>query len=367
MLFSFKKYFLLPVLFFLLQSDLFAESDSLNNTLIRVTPGYGVIIRHREAMGNLMRHVSSFKIEYGKQTFGRELWEQLYRYPEYGVGYYFANLNDPKILGYVNAVYGYINSPFVSTNRFLLNYQFAIGVSYLNKHFDYRDNYTNLAIGSHWNAYFNLSINASYRLSKKIELTAAIAGCHYSNGAFKQPNLGINVVSFDLGVKYFLNEIVTEKKMQEVPVFIKKNDFSVLMALGTKSIPPIRGPNYFMATTSFYFSRQINHKRKIGIGTDFFYDETLYTELDNSKTVPFKDILRNGIYISHEFLIKKLSVAIQLGAYTYYHVEPFFPIYTRLALRYDILPQIFANVSLKAHMGVADFIEWGVGYRFSGK
>lgn len=367
MFFSIKKYLFFLVLLLLLYSNLFAEGDSLKNTLIRVTPGYGVIIRHREAMGNLMRHVGSLKVEYGKQTYGQEMWEQLYRYPEYGVGYYFADLNDPIILGYVNSVYAYLNSPFIKTNKFLFNYQFAIGFSYLNKYFDYRENYTNLAIGSHFNAYFNLSLNASYRLSKKIELTAALAGCHYSNGAFKQPNLGINVVSFDLGVKYFLHEIISDKKLFENPAYIKNNEFSVIMALGAKSVPPIRGPNYFMTTISFYFSRQINHKRKIGIGTDIFYDETLYNEFDINKTVHFTDVLRNGVYVSHEFLMKKLSIAIQLGAYTYTSVKPFFPLYTRLALRYDFLPRMFANISLKAHMGVADFIEWGVGYRFSGK
>ncbi|MBI5217572.1 MAG: acyloxyacyl hydrolase [Bacteroidia bacterium] len=348
---------------FLLQTEVFAINDSLTNVFLKFKPGFGAIVRHRESMGNLVRHVGSFQFEVGRQTYGKEPWEQMYHYPEYGLGYYFADLNDPKLLGYVHASYAYLNSPFFRNDKFSMNYHLAIGLSYVTRCWDYRNNYENLAIGTHLNVYFNVNLNASLRVSKKIELTAGIGGCHYSNGAVAQPNLGLNVIDFDIGFKYFLNDCKAEKVVQEIPAFNKKNEFSITLSAGTKGIER-RGTNYLLSTASLYFARQLNQKRKVGFGTDIFYDETLYTEFPDSIHMPFSKVIRNGIFISHEFLIKKFSIVTQLGCYTYYKVEPFFPVYTRLALKYDITPSIFANIGLKAHMGVADFIEWGVGYRF---
>ncbi|HBX52848.1 MAG: hypothetical protein A2275_05935 [Bacteroidetes bacterium RIFOXYA12_FULL_35_11] len=351
------------ILFLFISISSIAGRDSIPNFFIKGKFGYGALIRHRESMGNLMRHVGSMQIELGRQTNGIDLWEQLYRYPEYGAGYYFANLGDPKLLGQVHALYAYLNSPFYRTKKFSLNYHFAIGASYITRKWDYKENYMNLAIGTHLNVYFNVHLNAAYRINKKIEIIGGIGACHYSNGAIAQPNLGINVANADIGLRYYFNEYEEEFNKLEIPSCIKKNEFTVLYAVGTKSIPPPRGSNFFMSSLSLCFSRQINHKRKIGGGTDIFYDETVYEE-SSKEEVRFKNALRNGIYVSHEFLIKKFSIGANLGIYTWYTEEPFFPLYTRLYFRYNVSKNFFTNISLKAHLGVADYIEWGLGYRF---
>lgn len=345
----------------------FPANDSLKNVFVKIKPGMGVIIRHRESMGNLIGHVPSMQIEVGRQTYGKDVWEQLYRYPEYGVGYYFADLGNPKLLGYVNAAYIYLNAPFFRKPDFSFNYHLAIGISYLSKKWDSQTNYENLAIGSHVNVYFNIDFNTSFKLSKKLELTTGLGACHYSNGAIKQPNLGLNVVNINAGLKYYFNEVKPDKIVQGISSEPKKNDFSVIVAGGIKTVPPLMGPYYFMSTISFYFARQTSYKHKFGFGTDMFYDASLYDEPSDSSKVYFEQVIRNGIFVSHEYLIKKIAIVIQLGAYTYTRFSPRFPLYTRLALRYNATPHLFANISLKAHLGVADFIEWGVGYRFSKK
>src|SRR3989339_1191393 len=238
------------ILFLFISISSIAGRDSIPNFFIKGKFGYGALIRHRESMGNLMRHVGSMQIELGRQTNGIDLWEQLYRYPEYGAGYYFANLGDPKLLGQVHALYAYLNSPFYRTKKFSLNYHFAIGASYITRKWDYKENYMNLAIGTHLNVYFNVHLNAAYRINKKIEIIGGIGACHYSNGAIAQPNLGINVANADIGLRYYFNEYEEEFNKLEIPSCIKKNEFTVLYAVGTKSIPPPRGSNFFMSSLS---------------------------------------------------------------------------------------------------------------------
>jgi hypothetical protein len=46
---------------------------------------------------------------------------------------------------------------------------------------------------------------------------------HSSNGAYQLPNLGINLLTTSFNVKYQLNKISVEKKVNEVAKGFKKN------------------------------------------------------------------------------------------------------------------------------------------------
>ena len=41
--------------------------------------------------------------------------------------------------------------------------------------------------------------------------------------------------------------------------------------------------------------------------------------------------------------------------------------YTRASLQYALTNHIFLSLGLKTHLQKAEFIEWGLGYRFSAK
>jgi len=41
--------------------------------------------------------------------------------------------------------------------------------------------------------------------------------------------------------------------------------------------------------------------------------------------------------------------------------------YTRASLQYAFTNHLFLSIGLKTHLQKAEFIEWGIGYRFSAK
>jgi hypothetical protein len=59
-----------------------------------------------------------------------------------------------------------------------------------------------------------------------------------------------------------------------------------------------------------------------------------------------------------------LVLGINLGTYLHAKYTEDGKIYQRIALRYIISKNIFTNISLKTSKGVADFVEWGIGYQF---
>jgi len=355
-------------LLFLLISFFSAGQNDTNpagNTFTEVNSGYGFILAHRKSMKYLLHHVPSVDIKIGKSTAGKELWEQLYKYPEYGIGGYWANLGDPDLLGSVFATYAYMNYPIIRNQKFRFSYMYGAGMSYVSRCFDVQDNYTNIAIGSKINIIFNIKFNTSINLTERLALTNNFGMTHYSNGAWAKPNLGINVCDMYVGLRYYTDKKNTDGIIKhDIPEFKRINNIVVFYYSGIKAIDPPAGPRYIFSTISVNLNRELNHKRTIGCGTDFFYDESLYTEFADTSDTKFIHVIRNGIFLSHEYKIKRLSLLTQLGAYTYTKVTPVFILYTRTGFRYNITKRIIANLSLKAHFAIAEYVEWGIGYRF---
>jgi hypothetical protein len=326
---------------------------------------YGFIMQHRESIGYIIKdHIPAFEINISKQTNGKNYWEQLFRYPEIGIGYSYADLGDPDIMGCSNSVYGFMNSSIIKRQNWSFNYQIASGLSYLNKIFDTKENYYNTAIGSHFNIYFNTGFNIKARLSKKLELINTIGLTHYSNGSSNKPNLGFNIVSYNLGLKYNLYDDDIDYIKNEVKELSKKNEYTIFYAAGVKEYSLFSDKKEFASSISIDYNRIINHKRKIGIGTDIFYSKAIIKLLEakDGNTHKQSDAIQNGVHFSFSTIVGKLTTTIQLGVYTHSTYKEDGYVYNRFGFQYKLTENIFANISLKTHIAVADFIEFGVGY-----
>lgn len=141
----------------------------------------------------------------------------------------------------------------------------------------------------------------------------------------------------------------------------------------------------------------------MGLGIDAFYDgvydgTSLYKKV-YIKTNELKNKVRIGISWQHELLFSRLSAGFDFGLYLYDPLKNLSPVnintgeliylnqkkpliysynidkngvqsgedgwfYTRAKLKYTISQHIFASIGLKTHLQKAEFIEWGLGYRF---
>ncbi len=328
---------------------------------------YGFVTPHHKAIQYVVKKpISGFDITFSKPTYGKNIWEKLYRYPRYGVGYFRVSLGNNEILGYGNALYGFLNIPFHKTQRFSVNYQLSFGLGYLNKVFNVNSDPLDVAISAHVNAFARFSADVKYRVYKNIELQGGINMQHFSNGKLKSPNLGINSVTTSLGLSYIFNN--TEKEINPAPPapVIKNHYYYLVYSAGLKTYDDFHNKYYFASSLSFHYDRVLNTKYSLGLGSDLFYNGAIKPAFIEKKgreaSVP--DLFRAGIHAGGSVTYNRLSMILQVGYYVYARYTYITRVYNRVGLRYRLNDHLLLNFTLKSHLAIADFFEWGVGYRW---
>ena len=357
---KFLKYIITGIsAFAIYENILFAQNPDNRNFFIESKFQYGFLWQHRPSLAEIIGgNIKVFDISFGKQTYGQKIWDQLYRYPTIGLGYTYVDFGNPEEIGHANAFLGYFDIPFIRSKKQLFGYRLSGGLAYLNK--------GNIAIGTHLNLYFDASLVYRWYFAKHWELINAFGATHFSNGAIKMPNLGLNLFSYRLGFRYHFQYPEKEFIKLDLPDIDKRNSISIFGAIGTKEKRPDGNIPYSVASFSLDYLRILSLKHKIGLGFDTFYDESLFELMNPDSTLNLStaDIMRYGIHAAFEARIYKLMLAIHIGTYIHANYKDDGSIYQRVALRYILTKNIYANVSLKTSKGVADYVEWGIGYRF---
>lgn len=364
-----NKHFLLFISL-LVCASLFAQEKSEKDIYITtVRFHYGVIIPHHKSISYLVNdQISAIELNFGYIPSNEKNWAKLYKQPEIGIGLYQGSLGNDKVFGNVTAIFPYINFPLRRGKKWELNTQFGIGLGFTNKHFDPVDNYTNIALGTKYNAFFKVLAQGSYSITPKWSINSGIGFNHLSNGSFSSPNKGLNLLTGNIGLTYFWNGNREKKPIPVSGLKDLENEFLIIWSHGIKQSSEIDHHKYYATSLSGSYSIGINAKQRIGFGVDLFYDEASNRGKWNlDPKTDFDDRFSQGLFVSHDLVIKKLSIIVQIGAYTISKTKPVKPVYTRLGLRYQLNEHFLANLSLKAHLGQADFIEWGVGYKIPKK
>jgi len=84
---------------------------------------------------------------------------------------------------------------------------------------------------------------------------------------------------------------------------------------------------------------------------------------DSSLNLQTSDIMRYGMHLAFEAEFGKLLLAVHLGTYIHAKYIEDGAIYQRVAIRYMVSKNLHANISLKTSSGIAEFTEFGLGYR----
>jgi hypothetical protein len=357
------------LLLFILVTSLAGEAQTFKRPVsIGTSIHSGMSLPFYDALNYLNKDdVYALDISVSLPAYGRDFWEKLYSYPWSGFGGSYWSLGNDEVLGKAYAIYAFINIPvFRQTNRFSINYQGSVGGAYLTKKFDVYTNHLNRAIGSHINLYIRLGINSRIRLYKNCDLDIGLGITHFSNGKTKSPNYGINAGTLSLGLNYLFNNMNVIKE-PEIPVLQKKYIHSVIYSAGVKVYDNLYGKRYFISSLSYNLEYQLSHKRKIGLGADFFYDGSIREALANENGTPdkkFSDLLRFGLHASYAIRYKQVVMGFQPGYYIYSKYTDLTLLYSRIFLQYLLTDHMISTVAIKSHFAKADYIEWGIGYRW---
>ena len=317
-----------------------------------------------------------------KQTNGDQFWEKNYGFPTYGIGVYSASFIDNKGFGTPVALYGVFKAPFKRWNKLSLNYEAAIGFTFNWDPFNPTEKNYNISLGASESVFIDLGANLNYELNPHFDLGFGYSFTHFSNGALKSPNFGLNTFSPKITLEYRINRFHPNVIKQPFPPFIKNTSVDFSIFGGAKNvlykgndvdtIKKYNGVYYPVYGFTTVLNRQVNYKSKLGIGMCLSYDGSYNSSIYVANGEPEPRVgfqgskLSLSVFPSYELVISKMSVIIQPGFYILRkhstNKEP--SNYQRLGLHYHLSPHLFAGINLRAYnYHVSDFIEWTLGYQ----
>jgi len=387
------------------------HAQTEKNIALKANFIYGNILKHTTHLTNLVKGSvvgGEFDIEW--QTMGEENWHQYFNFPQIGVGVVGLDLGNPEMLGQLAAVYPYLNFKLLDLKFMQLNLKGGAGMSFLNKTFNNTAtdlnnlNTGNAAIGSVVNVYFAGGGSVEFPFGKAWSAYGAFNWNHASNGSFYQPNSGINMLNASVGIRYNPVWMMNYKpEIKGIPYMPQKFTLEVIASGGVREL--YYRDNKMFPTGSLVVSlfRQIGNNLRLGLAVDNFYDG-VYGSVFIARNNPLnttkygftyitEDKLANkfrvGVSLQPELVFGKITAGIHFGMYLYNPIKNLEPyseasvttlnkpliysynieeesgwFYTRASLKYAFSKHLFASLGLKTHLQKAEFIEWGMGYRF---
>ncbi len=299
------------------------------------------------------------------QTTGAKAWHQEYQYPRFGFSFLWFDYNNP-VIGQSFAISPYFSKPFHRSEKQELHLRFGSGFAFFTQRFDADSNPQNVVISNKLNAVMQARLDYDYKVTPHLSLTAALGFNHYSNGANRKPNLGLNLPTLSIGANFHSQPAFEAVQVERAP-FSPQYFLDISGSIGTKRLDPDDLDKFLANSVSLLAGKKLTRKSNVVAGFEGFYDRSIYkmqrndAKLDPEEVWP--DVKRVGIVGGHELVLGKLMLETHVGLYLYrpYKTGTFY--YQRLGLKYLVTDYVFSAIDLKVHAGSADVIEFRVGTR----
>ena len=333
--------------------------------------------QYHSALGRYSRHTPSYEFSLHRNTYGEHRWEVLHNYPSIGLTFYYSGFGNDSIsseLGKVFALYPFINFPITPGESSKLTFKLGVGLSFLTNKFHPTENYHNYAIGSHVNAAVNLSFEYRQRIVERLHWVTSAGLTHFSNGATRTPNMGINILSVATGLSWYLAppKDHIDKRLRPKNYLFEfdgKRHFvtDYQYTMGFKDMSQQYGTHqyFFVHDLAANFMFQISERDRLGLGVELVYDNS------DKITKPDWDLyLKPGLLASYEMLFNNASFMFNIGLRNNVPLNSStfgMLLYQKVAARYYFNDNLFATIAFTTYDIKADFISIGIGYHIQHK
>jgi hypothetical protein len=310
--------------------------------------------------------VQSASVNLSKRTNGKNDWEHLYHFPEYGLSLFYSTLGNDRVNGREIALFPFFRLNIISGRKLRLYNETGIGLAYATKRFDLNDNYLNVAIGSHLNIHFDFKLGLDYKVAPRIQWNAGVSFDHFSNSNTKEPNLGLNYATVFTGLQYRVGDELPQQERTLSP-HEKRFYYEFIYSAGGKYPRAVGSKMYFTSSATFEIKWAPFRALHFGIGPDLFYDTSTEAEMLTVELKNFRKAyqFRSGIHVSQELVYNKFSLILQEGFYLLLtdHVEKNV-MYNRGIIRFRVSENFFVQLAMKSHLQILDYPEIGLGVRW---
>ncbi len=363
------------VLLLTLSLSCFSQQESNNHFSLQLDYFYGQVIKHKDKISHLAISLPrGIMINYTKKSENTRA-KKRFNYPEYGFSFVYHDFQNP-ILGEAYALN--INYTFYfgdKTKKNLFYLRLGQGIAYNTLPFHRDTNNKNIALGSHLLANTTIDFNYRRQLSKALDAHLGFILNHYSNGAIKSPNVGLNLFSLNTGLSYHFdheNPIDYSAEPRDDVELIDDEPIRLNLQFsgGLNSTTNIGGKQFPYYIGTVYADKRLNSKSIVQFGSEIFFSNYI-KELIRFNAIAFPekgldasaDYKRISLIIGHELDLNNFSILTQLGYYVYYPYPVDKRYYERIGVKKYFGDKWFATASIKAHLFLAESIDLGLGIR----
>ncbi len=324
------------------------------------------------------------------QTRGRKEWHQLYRYPQVGVALFYGYWGNDQVFGRNIGIVPNLAFETHNKKRWSLQTRFGLGFTYFTTHYNAINNPTNNVIGSKVTNLTFLTEDLNYKLSKQININVGISIFHSSDGHYQLPNLGANVPSLNIGIRYYLKPVPEFYKHDSVAKPNKKTMLNLFAGYGRheygNATKPTGGPKYPVFQLAIYASKRYKKICNFHYGLSYAYYTDYYDYIINQELFYSNERLNASVittFLGNEFIIGKFGLIAQSGINIHTpflkkinsakHDKEYASVYisNKIGVQYYFYNptlkarhNIYIGIYMKANFGTADYAQIGVGTTF---
>jgi len=340
---------------------------SFGQSYLQFQTSSGQLFGYSEDMEPLLGNRSIFKIDYATVLNSQE-YHRLMKSPLAGASLTYIDHGNEAV-GSSISLSGFLQPTIVGGERHNLAGRVSVGLSYVQNPYDPIDNPVQQAIGTHLNFFVEGQLIYTYDLTSRFDIQLLSGITHISNGARRLPNTGFNILSVGLGARYKLYDQSTNI----IPAFngrelgyevgnishygIIRGGFKSMRNLDNRVYPAI-GFNY-TAAYRYHGLGSFTGGLDVDYNEGFVREQMALNEEQEGYT-PFTS-WRWAAAIGHELHMNKLSLITQYAFYLRKPHPTHNIAYQRYGLKYQVGEKTALALTLRAHGGRADYMEWTVG------
>ena len=353
----------------------YAQQNGKNHFSLQLDYFYGNVIKHKDKVSHLaVSFPRGLILNWNKKSENTAAMRR-YNYPEYGFSFIYHDFQNP-ILGKAYALN--INYTFYfgkKTNKNVFYLRLGQGIAYNTHPFDLESNNKNISFGSHLLANTTIGVSYKRKLGQGFDANMGFMLNHYSNGAIKSPNTGLNLFSLTSGITYNFDHKkpvdYSETPENDDPIIEKEPlKFNFQFSGGINSTTNIGGKQFPYYVGTLYADKRINNKSIVQLGSEIFFSNYI-KELIKFNAIAFPekypssdaDYKRVSLIIGHELDVNNFSILTQVGYYVYFPYKTDERLYERVGVKKYLDEKWFITASIKAHLFLAESIDLGIGIR----
>ena len=365
---------LIVIISFLLLTHLKANNDSLlykrTSYFLRASIHNGSVLAHSNRVEySANAPVLGFEIELLRQRLDNL--DALYNPKGFitGFGLNFFHINNPVVKNNVNAFYT-IESNILKTQKVNLAVKACGGLNFISSPYDSINNQINWSYSSYVNAFLALGLVANYQINSNQSIAAKLAFNHFSNGAIKDPNLGVNFFTGALSYQFKIADNVKRPlnlKRRLKPFEGRPNlQFTAFATYKSSTVNTEKFYliNGFAASYNFPFGVKKGHS--LAVGAEWLEDRAI-SELLRYRGKLYLSNQRMGVTVGHEFLFHQFTWGQYLGYYIFKDIPEMDNVYHRHTIAYKLTKSWSIGISLLANNQKANFTDLRITYKLQNR